>query len=92
MTETLAFVVAGVVLLALVAYALWPRSKPPAPEPPMRGVRMDDMTIDAPPADASPEQWLDFAAMFALWHPYTMASQEWRKAAMRAYLAKWPAS
>ena len=58
---------------------------------PLRGIKFYDLRVDAPPPDASAEQWLDFAAVAGLWNPAARIENAWAERALRAYLAKWPA-
>ena len=69
----------------------WLRPKKSKPwSGPMRGIREGETRVDAPPPTASDEQWLDFAAVSAMFNIYALCEEAWREQALRAYLAKWP--
>ena len=73
---------------------MWPFRKKPLPEKtPLRGLKFDGVKLDAPPEDASPEQWLDWAALVGGWigiaNGFLVGADEWMGHMFRAYHKKW---
>ena len=63
---------------------------------PLKGIKTNGVRVDAPPNDASDDQWLDFAAVAAMMvitenetEAVMAAKRAWRERAFRAYNAKW---
>ena len=59
-----------------------------------RGVRVGDLTVDAPPNGASGEQWLDWAGVTgAWWNAVYMGDKSgWWGHIVKAYNEKWEAN
>lgn len=57
----------------------------------LRGISVGSFSVDAPPADAPAQQWLDFAALCALCD-VNFAGTSWPTHAVRAYREKWSAN
>jgi len=58
-------------------------------QPSAKGIKAYGVYVNAPAQDASDEQWRDFAACAGIF-AWEFCPREWRRRALRAYLARYP--
>ena len=71
---------------------MWPFAKKPVPEKtPLRGLRFEGVKLEAPPEDAPPQRWLDWAALMGalVGNGLVEGAEEWVGHSFRAYRKKW---
>ena len=71
---------------------MWPFKAKAVPEKtPLRGLEFRGVKVDAPRVDASPEQWLDWAALIGglVGNGLIEGADEWMAQIFRAYRERW---